>query len=97
MQPKKIPEADALPTHLERLARRIEATRIAEYVELLQKPRRLIITNFIAGVFRGLGFAIGTTIVFAIVVEVIRRAILMEIPFLNEYLLDLIRLIDLRR
>jgi hypothetical protein len=62
-QPEREPSAD----HLRRLADRLEAMRIADYLELLGKPRKLVLTNFIAGIARGLGFAIGTTIVFAIV------------------------------
>lgn len=85
---------DHLTTQMDRLARRLEAMRIADYMELLEKPRKLIFTNFIAGVFRGLGFAIGTTIVFAVVVEFLRRIILINIPLINDYLVQLINLIE---
>lgn len=80
--------------HLQRLVDRLEAMRIADYLELLEKPRRLIATNFLAGMARGLGFAIGTTIVFAIVVEVLRRIILINIPLLSDYLVEIIRMIE---
>lgn len=81
----------------ERLANRLEALRIADYLELLEKPRKLIFTNFIAGVARGLGFALGTTIVFAFVIETLRRLILINIPIISDYLVDLIRLIEMRK
>ncbi len=83
--------------HLQRLADRLEAMRIADYLELLEKPRRLVMANFIAGIARGLGFAIGTTIVFAVVVEVLRRIILINIPLISDYLVDIIRLIELHK
>lgn len=73
---------------LEKLANRLEAMQIASYIELLEKPRKLIVTNFVAGIARGLGFALGTTIVFAIVIEVLRRIILLNIPLLSNYLVD---------
>jgi hypothetical protein len=85
------------PEHLQRLADRLEAMRIADYLELLEKPRRLVMANFIAGIARGLGFAIGTTIVFAVVVEVLRRIILINIPLISDYLVDIIRLIELHK
>jgi len=81
----------------ERLVNRLEAMRIADYLDLLEKPRRLIVANFLAGVARGLGFALGTTIVFAIVVEVLRRIIFINIPLISDYLAEIIRLIELRR
>lgn len=88
--PEKGPSAD----HLRRLVERLEAMRIADYLELLEKPRKLVMTNFIAGIARGLGFAIGTTIVFAVVVEVLRRIILINIPLISDYLVDIIHMIE---
>lgn len=88
------PSNDRLANQMDRLARRLEAMRIADYMELLEKPRKLIFTNFIAGVFRGLGFAIGTTIVFAVVVEFLRRIITINIPVINDSLVQLIKLIE---
>lgn len=82
---------------LERLTRHLEALRIADYIELLEKPWKLITTNFIAGVARGLGFAVGTTIVFALVVEGLRRIILINIPLINDYLIEIFKLIELRK
>ncbi|MGI6092848.1 MAG: hypothetical protein GX348_01975 [Veillonellaceae bacterium] len=79
---------------LEKLADRLEALQIASYIELLEKPRKLIITNFVAGIFRGLGFALGTTIVFAIIIEMLRRIILLNVPLLSNYLVDVIRMIE---
>lgn len=88
------PTDDQLPTILEKLATRLEAVRLADYLELLEKPKKLIWINFVAGIARGLGFAIGTTIVFAIVIESLRRLILIKIPLINDYLIDLFRLIE---
>lgn len=88
--PENGPSAD----HLRRLVERLEAMRIADYLELLEKPRRLVLTNFVAGIARGLGFAIGTTIVFAVVVEILRRIILINIPLLSDYLVEIIHLIE---
>lgn len=89
-QPDNGPSAD----HLRRLVERLEAMRIADYLELLEKPRKLVLTNFIAGIARGLGFALGTTIVFAVVVEVLRRIILINIPLISDYLVDIIHMIE---
>ena len=88
------PKTDHLLEQMERLTRHLEALRIADYIELLEKPWKLITANFIAGVARGLGFAIGTTIIFALVVDGLRRIILINIPIINDYLIDIVRLIN---
>jgi hypothetical protein len=86
-----------LAKQLEHLANRLEAIRIADYLELLEKPRKLLWTNFVAGIARGLGFALGTTIVFAVVIETLRRLILINIPVISDYLVEIIRLVELRK
>ncbi|MBC8015049.1 MAG: hypothetical protein H7X79_04825 [Sporomusaceae bacterium] len=91
------PKTDHLLEQVERLTRHLEALRIAEYIELLEKPWKLITTNFIAGIARGLGFAIGTTIIFAIVVDSLRRVILINIPIINDYLIEIFKFIDLKK
>ncbi len=44
------------------LARDVERIQISDYVNLLNSPRKLIVSNVIAGIARGVGFAIGFTI-----------------------------------
>ena len=90
-------KTDHLIEQVERLTRHLEALRIADYIELLEKPWKLITTNFIAGIARGLGFAIGTTIIFALVVEGLRRIILINIPIINDYLVEIFKLLELHK
>lgn len=91
------PKTDHLLDQMDRLSRHLEALRIADYIELLEKPWKLITTNFIAGVARGLGFAVGTTIIFALIVEALRRIILIKIPLITDYLVQLLQIINLKK
>jgi len=90
-------KTDHIIEQVERLTRHLEALRIADYIELLEKPWKLITTNFIAGIARGLGFALGTTIIFALVVEGLRRIIMINIPIINDYLIEIFKLIELKK
>lgn len=82
-----------LQNSLERIATRLEAMRVAEYVETFEKPWKLIVNNLIAGAARGLGFAIGTTVILAILIAFIRQLIAANIPFLTDLLRQLISLV----
>lgn len=79
---------------LTRLVHQLEAMRVAEYVELLQRPSRLIFLNFVAGISRGLGIAIGATVVFALMLEFLRRIILLHIPGIGEFIAEIIKIVD---
>lgn len=50
---------EALQATVERLTRVMEKMRIAEYVQYLEHPWRLLWSNFLIGVARGLGSTIG--------------------------------------
>jgi hypothetical protein len=71
---------------LDALARRLENSGVAEYVELSQKTGKILWLNFLSGVARGLGFTIGTSIVLAIAYKIISRIISMNIPYITETL-----------
>ncbi|MEI7640081.1 MAG: DUF5665 domain-containing protein [bacterium] len=45
-----------------------EADTLKEYVELKKRPFRMMWTNFVMGLFRGIGFFIGMTVVGAVLV-----------------------------
>ena len=87
-------QGEVIADQLSKLASRLESMRVAEYMELLEKPGRLILINFIAGIARGLGIAIGTTVVFALLLEGLRRLILLNIPCIGSFIADVVRIVE---
>lgn len=87
-------QAEFLNAQLERLVRHLESLRIADYMELLQKPGRLIFVNLVAGIARGLGIAIGATLVFALMIELLRRVIMLHIPGIGEFVAEIVRIVE---
>ncbi len=85
-----------LGAKIDQLAISMEKMKVAEYVKLLEEPRRLLWINFIAGVARGLGIAIGFTILGALVLFIIRRLILLNLPLITDVLVQVIQLVKLR-
>jgi hypothetical protein len=79
---------------LELLIRHLESMRVAQYMEMLEKPTRLILTNFIAGIARGLGIALGATLVFALMLELLRRVILLNIPGIGSFVAEIMKIVE---
>ncbi len=80
-------------TKLEKVANHLEAAKIAEYVELSQKPWRLFYMGFLYGMARGLGFTVGTAIVLALAYKILSEIIALNIPYLTETLTNLVSFI----
>ncbi len=87
---------DFIARQIQRLATQLESMRIAEYVDLLQRPARLIFINFVAGIARGLGIAIGATIIFAAMVEFLRRIILLNLPGIGNFIADIVQIVEVK-
>lgn len=79
---------------LEKLGQNLEKASIAEYVELYRRPKRLLFFNFLAGVVRGFGFAIGFTVVGAIFVYALGKIASLNLPVVGEFIAEITRIVQ---
>lgn len=77
--------------HLNRL---LERANIVEYMQLLQSPGRMLFKNFISGVARGFGIAVGFTIIGAFFVYVLTRLASLNLPIIGEFVAQLVRIVE---
>jgi hypothetical protein len=76
-----------LSTHMDKM-------RLAEYIDLLEHPRRLLYVNFLVGIARGFGTAIGFTILAAIVVYLMQKIVILNMPIIGSFIADLVRIVQ---
>jgi hypothetical protein len=96
-QPDKEPassrESGPEISHLERVALHLERLNLGDYIQLVNNPRRLMYVNFMAGLARGVGMAIGFTLLGAIVVYIIRLLVLHNLPLISDFLADFLQMV----
>lgn len=85
---------DVIALQLEKLVKHLESLRIAEYMDLLEKPVKLILINLVAGIARGLGIAIGATVIFAVVLNLLHQLILLNIPGIGAFIADIVQIVE---
>ena len=73
--PDSSPEKELLKT--------FEAAGLVEYLEYLQSGKRIMLTNFKAGVAKGLGLTLGMSVVLGLAAWVL--AMLVDMPVVGEY------------
>ncbi len=78
--------------YLERLMLIIERSRIREYMMLTDSKRRLFIINFVAGLGKGFGQAIGFTLLAAIVFYILSSWI--DLPIVGAYIAKLVNIVE---
>jgi len=81
---------------LEKLVHHLESLRIAEYMDLLERPAKLILINFIAGIARGLGIAIGATVIFAVLLNFLHQLILLNVPGIGGFIAEIVRIVEVK-
>lgn len=81
---------------IDELSINMEKMKLAEYVEMLNNPRRLLYLNFLQGIVRGFGTAVGFTVLAAIVIYFMQRIILINIPVIGEFIAELVEIVQMQ-
>ncbi|MDD2621376.1 MAG: DUF5665 domain-containing protein [Syntrophomonadaceae bacterium] len=87
---------DIINQKLDELSLSMEKLGIAEYVEMLRNPRRLFFINFWAGLSRGFGMAIGFTVLAAVVIYILQRLIVLNVPLIGDFIADLVNIVQIQ-
>jgi hypothetical protein len=66
-----------------------ERLRIREYVDLLQRPRRLLWLYFLSGLARGAGVAVGTFVVLGLLTYLLSTVV--NVPMIGKYLAGIVQ------
>lgn len=82
-----------LSDRIDKLALNMEKAQLKEYVNLMHKPWQLIIKNFLAGLSRGIGIALGFTFFAATIVWLLQLLGALNLPIVGDYIADIVRIV----
>jgi hypothetical protein len=85
-----------LRSQVEYLATIVHGAQFTEYLDLINDTRRLLIMNFILGLTRGLGMAIGFTLLGALVFYFLKQIIVLNLPLISDFIADIVRLVQMQ-
>jgi Domain of unknown function (DUF5665) len=89
---QEIAEVRKLNERLDKIAMFLEDIRLADIVQNYTAPRKLLWTNFLAGLARGLGLTIGTAIVLAMFGSLLSQ--FLSIPIIGDYIRQIIDYVE---
>ena len=70
---------------------------MGEYLRKKKNTKRLFFLNLLVGMVRGLGMAIGATIVFGIIINVAVQVVDLNLPFISEWLAKFMLMVEENR
>lgn len=81
---------------IQRLTDTLERMHLDDYLEYVSNRRRMLWNNLLYGAVRGLGFAVGFSVLGALVIVLIKNLVLENIPVISDFLAEVIHAIEAR-
>lgn len=85
-------EVKKLNTRLDKIADSLEKSQFKDILENYTNPKKRIMTNFVAGMSRGLGLSVGTFVVLGLLGILLSQFV--KMPVIGQYIAELLTYID---
>ena len=72
----------------------LERSNIIELSYIVGSKKEILKRNLLAGIARGVGIGIGVTVVTAIIIYLLRRLIMLNIPIIGDYIADIVEIVE---
>jgi len=85
---------DAVEQRLIKVTNDLERTQIADYVNLMNRPFKLMWRNFMAGIARGVGSAVGWVFLATVILYLLQMLGALNLPIIGDYIADIVRIVQ---
>ncbi len=82
---------------IDNLNKNLLESNLLDISQLLGNRKKLLWTNLIAGMARGIGIGIGVTIITALLIMLLRKIVTLNIPIIGEYIADIVEIVQKSR
>ena len=82
---------------IDKINESLEKANIIEISYIMGNKKEILKRNLIAGISRGVGIGIGITIITSIIVILLRRLIMLNIPVIGDYIADIVEIVEKSR
>ena len=78
-----------LEKKIDELLIKLNESNLNKFMEIVISPKKLFLRYFIAGIARGIGAAIGFSLLGAIVIYLLRYIVMLNLPVIGAFLKDI--------
>ncbi len=84
----------AINKKIDKISLNMERFKLVDYVHYLENPRKMLLSNFLSGVARGFGMAVGFTLLGAILIYVLQIVVRWQLPVIGKIISDIAEIIQ---
>lgn len=82
---------------IDKISKTLEKSNIIELSYVVGSKKEILKRNLIAGIARGVGIGIGITVITAIIIYLLRKLIMLNIPVIGDYIADIVEIVERSR
>ena len=94
---QKKEKENLLVTQIDHLNKSLLESNLLDIAQLLGDKKKMLWTNLIAGIARGIGIGIGVTIITALLITLLQKIVKLNIPIIGEYIADIVEIVQKSR
>ena len=79
---------------VDRIALNMEKFKLVDYVYYLEHPRKMLLANFLGGLSRGIGIAVGFTLLGAILIYILQAVVRWKLPYIGEFISEIVKIVQ---
>jgi len=79
---------------LNQISLNMEKSKIIDYVYYLEHPRKMLIPNFLGGLARGFGIAIGFTLLTAVIIYIMQWLVRWNLPVIGKFISEIVDIVE---
>lgn len=85
---------DMLNKKIDNMSLKMEKLKFVDYVYFIEHPRKMLWANFINGLARGFGIAVGFTILGAIAIYILNIVVKINLPYIGEFISEIVKIVE---
>lgn len=85
---------ESIGKKIDKIALNMEKFKFVDYVYYIEHPRRMLFSNFMGGLARGFGIAIGFTLLSAVAIYLLKQAVMWNLPGIGKVITDIVNIVQ---
>lgn len=85
---------NSIEKKLDNISKILLESELNEIAQTLQSNKKIIFKSFLSGISRGIGIAIGFTLLGAVVIYFLQKIVILNIPVISQYISDIVEIVE---
>ncbi len=79
---------------IDHISLNMEKFKFVDYVYYIEHPRKMLFANFLGGLARGFGAAIGFTLLGAVALYLLQTVVMWKLPVIGQVITDIVNIVQ---